>query len=274
MFYSITDIEKFSRVAFNFIKTEQEGQVFWVTLNRPEKRNAFSPTMVNELAFALAFANLQKDIWCVVIRANGPVFCAGMDLNVFQQPELDNANETLPKPVQKVSIGDALRLMNKPTIAQIEGNVYAGGFLIVGGCTLAVSTDTAEFSLPEVKRGIFPMQVLSTLLEFTNPKQAMRHCILGENLSAQAAQKLGLLSHVCPQNEVKDQVIKLTQTILSNSPYAISKGMDTLRRLQIIPPDARFGFLAEQLENLRTSDDAQEGAEAFREKRAPIWKNS
>ena len=273
MFYSIADIEKFSGVTFNFIETVQEGHTFYITLNRPEKRNAFTPTMVNELVFALEYVNQQRDIWCVVIRANGPVFCAGMDLNVFQNPELDTVNPLLPKPMQPISIGDGFRLMNKPTIAQVEGHVYAGAFLIVGGCTFVVAAETAEFSLPEVKRGIFPMQVLATLLEFTTPKQAMQLCILGEAISAQTARELGLVGHVCTPDEVKTEVDKLVQKILSNSPYAIGKGMEALRELPGVAPDERFSFLAKRLDAIRLSEDAQEGINAFREKRKPVWKN-
>ena len=88
-FFKKEDIQNFKNISFKFIKTKHEGNVFTIRLNRPEKRNAFTPTMVQEIAFALEFAHFQQNIWCVFIEAEGNVFCAGMDLNVFQNPDLD-----------------------------------------------------------------------------------------------------------------------------------------------------------------------------------------
>lgn len=274
MFFATSAIGRYNNVTFNYIKTAQKGNVFYITLNRPEKRNAFTPTMVNELAYALEYANTQKNIWCVVIDANGPVFCAGMDLTVFQGPARDTINSTLPEPFKPVSLGDAFRLMNKPTIAKIEGNVYAGGFLIAGGCMFVIAADGVEFSLPEVKRGIFPMQVVSTLLNFMSPRQAMQLCILGESFSARAAQKLGMVSHVCNPADINEKLTGLIDTILDNSPYAIGKGIEAFRALSDIPNYAKFGFLAGQLDKIRQSEDANEGINAFKQKRKPEWTNN
>lgn len=274
MFFSTSGISRFDRVSFNFIETEQKGHVFYITLNRPEKRNAFTPAMINELAYALEYANMQTEIWCVVIKANGPVFCAGMDLLVFQDPSLDTINPNMPRPIKPVSIGDAFRLMNKPTIAKVEGNVYAGGFLIVGGCMFVVAGENVEFSLPEVKRGIFPMQVISTLLNFMPPRQATRLSVLGESFSAQKAQEIGLVSHLCNPANINQQLDSLIDTVLNNSPYAIGKGIEAVRALHDIPDYAKYGFLAEQLSKVKQSEDAQEGINAFKEKRKPNWTNS
>lgn len=274
MFFATSAIGRYNHVTFNYIETTQKGHVFYITLNRPEKRNAFTPTMVNELAYALEYANTQTNIWCVVIQANGPVFCAGMDLTVFQDPALDINNQSLPEPFKPVSLGDAFRLMNKPTIAKIEGNVYAGGFLIAGGCMFVVASESVEFSLPEVKRGIFPMQVVSTLLNFMPPRQAMQLCILGESFNARAAQKIGMVSHVCSPADMDEKFDALIDTILGNSPYAIGRGIEAFRALSDIPNYAKFGFLAEQLAKIRQSEDANEGINAFKQKRKPEWTNN
>jgi methylglutaconyl-CoA hydratase len=273
MFYSPSDIVEFSCVSFNFIQVEEGEHTFTITLNRPEKRNAFTPTMVREIAFALEFAQSQKNIWCVIIKASGPVFCAGMDLNVFQHPELDNINTSLPEPKSTVNLGDVFRFLNKPAIAQVHGAVLAGGFLITGGCTFVVAMEDAEFSLPEVKRGIFPLQVISTLLNITSPIKALQMCILAETYSGREAKELGLVSHLCTKDTIDEVCGSLVNTILSHSPFAISKGMQTFKALFNIPEYARFGFLASQLNEIRHSEDAQEGINAFKEKRSPNWRN-
>ena len=132
MFYTESDIQKFHSVELQLIKTQQDGNLFTITLNRAEKRNAFTPTMLQELAFALAFAHQSQDIWCVLLQAEGPAFCAGMDLSIFQNPALDIQNDSLPKPIKEITIGDAFKNLEKPCIAKVEGSVFAGGFLLIG----------------------------------------------------------------------------------------------------------------------------------------------
>jgi enoyl-CoA hydratase/carnithine racemase len=274
MFFSTSDIERAAHVKFQFIELEIEGHNFIITLNRPEKRNAFTPTMITEIGYALSCAEADRHIWCILIRAKGPVFCAGMDLLVFQDPELDTKNHSLPEPNKVVNLGDAFRLLTKPSVAQVEGAVYAGGFLITCGCTFVVATEDAEFSLPEVKRGLFPMQVISSLLQHTSQLKALQFCILAESCKGAAAKEFGLVSHVCTREKIEQEVDGILEKIISHSPFAISKGMQTLRALGGIPEYARFGFLASQLEEIKKSEDAQEGITAFKEKRTPSWKNS
>jgi methylglutaconyl-CoA hydratase len=273
MFFSPNDIDQAGRVRFQFIETDQEGHTFIITLNRPEKRNAFTPTMVNEIGYALSCAEVNGDIWCILIKAKGSVFCAGMDLLVFQNPELDIKNPSLPEPHHAVNLGNAFRMLTKPAVAQVEGAVYAGGFLITCGCTFVVATDHAEFSLPEVKRGLFPMQVISALLKHMSPIKALQLCILAESYKGETAKELGLVSHLSTRETIDRQVGAILEKIISHSPFAISKGMQTLRALGGIPEYARFGFLASQLAEIRKSEDAKEGINAFKEKRKPVWKN-
>ncbi|MFN9998777.1 MAG: enoyl-CoA hydratase/isomerase family protein, partial [bacterium] len=114
---------------YNFIKTSIEHHIFKLTLARPEKRNAFTPTMVNEINYAIAQANLDKEVRLVLINAEGPVFCAGMDMKTFENPELDTLNPNIKN--ENISLATAIGQLNKPSIAIVEGDVIAGGFLIV-----------------------------------------------------------------------------------------------------------------------------------------------
>lgn len=273
MFFSPSDIDQARRVRFQFIETAQEGHTLIMTLNRPEKRNAFTPTMVSEIGYALSCAEADNEVWCILIRAKGPVFCAGMDLLVFQDPELDTRNPTLPEPHQVVNLGDAFRMLTKPTVAQVEGAVYAGGFLITCGCTFVVAAEDAEFSLPEVKRGLFPMQVIAALLQHMSPRKALELCILAASCKGEAAKEFGLVSHLCTRETIDRQVSAILEKIDGHSPFAISKGIQTFKALGGIPEYARFGFLASQLAAIKKSEDAQEGMMAFKERRTPVWKN-
>ncbi|WP_337040825.1 enoyl-CoA hydratase/isomerase family protein [Emticicia sp. 17c] len=273
MYFTEIAIASFDNVSFKFIKTSLNGNVFRITLNRPEKRNAFTPTMVQEIAFALAYAHYNKQIWCVVIEAEGPVFCAGMDLNVFQNPALDTPNNQLPVSNKEITLGDAFKNLLKPCIAKINGDVLAGGFLIIGGCTFVVATESAGFSLPEVRRGIFPMQVMATLLKIMPQRKVLEMCILGKRYTAQEAFELGLVTHLSTNETLENDTAQIINIILQGAPLAISKGLEALNTLSDLPDNEQHHYLINTLQEIRNSSDAQEGIQAFKEKRTPVWTN-
>jgi enoyl-CoA hydratase/carnithine racemase len=261
------------QIQFLWITVRQEGQVLTIQLNRPEKRNAFTPTMVTELALALAYAEQQSSVWCVVLEATGPVFCAGMDLAVFQNPALDKPNTTLPQPIREVTLGEAFAQLNKPSIASVQGAVLAGGFLLIGGCTFVVAVDSVTLALPEVRRGIFPMQVMAALLPILPPRKILDLCLTARQLTANEAYDWGIVTHLCTSETLQESTQQLVETLLEGAPLAIQKGMAALRMLAEVPEKSRPVFLKQQLDQIRFSDDAQEGILAFQEKRKPRWTN-
>jgi methylglutaconyl-CoA hydratase len=271
-FYSREDSDLYDKVEFLFIQTELKGHVFYITLNRPEKRNAFTPTMAEEIAFALAYAHYNPDVRCVILSAIGTVFCAGADLIAFHNPEVDFKNETLPAIREEVKLGDAFAQLLKPSIAVVEGPVLAGGFLMICGCTFVLSVESATFGLPEVKRGIWPMQVMASLLQIMPPRKVLEMSITSRSYSAQEAANLGLVTGIFGKDTIKDEAQKLASLISSNAPYAISVGMEALQNLAEIPQSEQQTFLKKQLNKLLESEDAKEGTLAFKEKRNPVWK--
>ncbi len=272
-YFSETDLAKFNTISLHFIETRQENHTFYITLNREEKRNAFTPTMVRELAFALAFANFSSEIWNVVIEAKGTVFCAGMDLNVFKNPELDKANNQLPRVENEITIGDAFAQLCKPSIAKVTGNVFAGGFLIVGSCNFVFASNNAQFSLPEAKRGIFPFQVMATLLDCMPKRKALEMCISGKVYTAEEAQEFGLVTKVSSLQSIDNELENLIKLLDENSPYALQKGLEVAKKINTIAEEEKHQYLQHKLHELKNSEDAKEGILAFQEKRKPIWKN-
>lgn len=272
MFFTESDINNYAKVEFLLIKTQQEGNLFTIRLNRPEKRNAFTPTMLQELAFALTYAHFRNDIWCIVIEAEGSVFCSGMDLNIFQNPDLDIQNETLPKPLKEISIGDVFLFLGKPCIAKVEGSCFAGGFLIIGGCHFVVAVEGAQFGLPEVKRGIFPLQVMATLLKIMPQRKVLEMCILGKTYTAAEALNLGIVTKISTKESIKNDCNQLIESILENSPFAIKKGIEAMNTFVNLPESEQHQYLLGILQEIRNSPDAKEGILAFKEKRKPIWR--
>ena len=271
-FYTREDISGFETIRFLYIKTVVNGPVFRITLNRPEKRNAFTPTMANEITFALAYAHYTTDIRCVILSAEGPVFCAGADLNAFHDSAQDRVNPELPLPLKEIILGDAFRELCKPCIAQVEGPVYAGGFLLICGATFVVSSQKATFSLPEVKRGIWPMQVMASLLKIMPPRKVLEISVTGRVYTADEALEMGLVTQIATQDKIVKEVESLADEICENAPYAIHAGMKAFQELPGIPESQWHTYLKDQLDKILESEDSVEGITAFREKRKPVWR--
>ncbi|GAB2780897.1 enoyl-CoA hydratase [Rhabdobacter roseus] len=270
-FYSKEAVQAFELGRLKYLQTALNGHVFTITLARPEKRNAFTPTMAEEIAFALAYAHYTPAVRCVVLAAEGPVFCAGADLNAFRDAAADLKNPDLPLPQVPITLGDAFIDLQKPCIAQVEGPVLAGGFLLLAGCTLVVSTPEATFGLPEVKRGLWPMQVMASLLRILPPRRVLELCLTGRSFSAQEALAMGLVTGLSAPDQIGQEVQTLAKQISENAPLAIRVGMETFNALFEVPPTQQHAYLKAQLDRLVQSEDAREGIAAFREKRPPRW---
>lgn len=256
---------------YNYLEIVRSGKGTQIVLNRPAKRNAFTPGMVSELAHCLQKCQEDDSVWWIEIHARGPVFCAGMDLLVFENPSIEDIDLAVPPFVG--SLASAMRLVSKPTVAVVEGSVLAGGFLIVGECTLVVAKEDVTFGLPELQRGIFPFQVMDTLRKRMSDAQILQWCLLAETVSALEAQQRGLVTHVAKEGQLEEVVQSIRDRWSELAPMAMRKGIEALRSLDDIPQADRLIWLKSQLEELKSSADAQEGLVAFREKRPPVWQN-
>ena len=252
---------------YNFIKTSIDNYIFKLTLARPEKRNSFTPTMVNEINHAINEANVNKMVRLVLINAEGPVFCAGMDMKTFENPEFDTLNPEIQN--QNISLATAISQLNKPSIAIVEGDVIAGGFLIVLECTYIFANKEAKFSLPEVKRGIFPFQVLASLIKYIPQNKVLDLCITAKVISASEAKDLGIVFDFLEESNISE----LISSIIENAPKAIYSGFEAIKKLSELSETKKIPFLLQCLEDLKQTKDAKEGMSAFFEKRVPKWLN-
>jgi len=271
-FYTEEQLRTFSSREFRYVKVRKDGHILILTLARPDKRNAFTPGMAAEIAYALGYANWDEAIRVVVIRAEGPVFCAGADLNAFLHPE-DSEPGHVPEPTATINLGEAFAGLYKPSIAQIEGSVMAGGFLILAGVTFAYSVPQAEFALPEVKRGLWPMQVMASLSTIIPPRKILEMCITGRTYTAAEACEMGLVTTVIPRERIAEEVMQMAIAIARNAPLAISRGLRAFRHITSETAIQHYRYLQEELNMLLQSEDAREGIAAFKEKREPVWKN-
>ena len=270
MAYTEEQTKNIDEQTFAFLEVERDDHVLNVTLNRPKKKNALHPTMVNELAYAMSHARYEPEIWAVVIRANGDVFCAGADLNAFSGDSKDHES-SIPDPEKEVLIGELFNKLYKPCIALVEENVYAGGMLILAGCTHVIASIEATFSLPEVKRGLFPFQVMAALSEIIPSRKVIDWCIRGYDLEAEQALIWGIITHMTIAGKTEAELELLLEDILANSPTAIRKGLEAFDYIRQQNTVEQHQYLQNMLMETLQTKDAQEGIAAFREKREPKW---
>ena len=266
------DLNKLNDFTFAFLEVEHKEKVLTITLNRPEKKNALHPVTANELGFALTYAKQNKDVWAVVIKANGDVFCAGADLKAFMTGGGDT-NTTVPKAEGEILLGELFNELHKPCIAQVEGNAFAGAFLLLAGCTHVVAAENIIFGLPEVKRGLFPYQVMASLMQVMPERKVLDWCIQGYNLDAAKAADWGLVTHLASADKVAETVQGLLDTILANSPTAIRMGLEAYQHVRSDDTKSQHSYLRGMLMKTVQTKDAQEGLAAFRDKRTPKWTN-
>ncbi len=272
MLYTEEQIQNFKEQTFAYLIVEEKDNTLSITLNRPEKRNAFHMPLANELAYALAYAHYTNDIWVVVLKANGPTFCAGADLKAFGGEITSEEVSSIPVPKELVKLGDEFNGLHKPCIAQVHADVYAGGFLMIGGCTHVIAADTAKFGLPEVKRGIWPFQVMATLEPLMSSRQLLDLCLRAKTIDAQEARNIGLITEVVKPEELENAVQVLAAEIKEQSPTAVRLGLKAFQEMKNITTDEKHNYLHSMLMRCLSSKDAAEGLTAFKEKRKPIWK--
>ncbi|UFH56068.1 enoyl-CoA hydratase-related protein [Spirosoma sp. KNUC1025] len=272
MLYTAEQTTQLPAEGFRFLTTSFTGNVLTITLNRPEKKNALNPPMLNELAFALTYAHYATDVWLVVLAASGDTFCAGMDLKSLSK--IDTETASVPAPSGPVQLGELMAGLHKPCIARVQGSVYAGGFLLIGGSTYVVAAESATFSLPEVKRGLFPFQVLGSLLDIMPGRTALDLCLRARSLSAAEANSLGLVTNVVSTHELDAEITQLTDELKQFSPTAMQFGLRAYQQLKKLPSGEQQAYLYQQFQELQQTPDAQEGMAAFLEKRQPTWGNA
>ncbi|MBX7227136.1 MAG: enoyl-CoA hydratase/isomerase family protein [Chitinophagales bacterium] len=271
MLYTQEQIADFAQQSFAYLIVEEKDNVLTITLNRPDKRNAFHMPLANELAYALAYAHYNNAIWCVILKANGPTFCAGADLKAFAGDDTTEKPSTIPMPKDMVKLGDEFNGLHKPCIAQVHADVYAGGFLMIGGCTHVIAVDEAKFGLPEVKRGIFPFQVMATLEPLMSARQLLDLCLRAKTLSAKEAKEIGLVSEVVTVENLEATVQQFVADIKEQSPTALRLGLKAFQEMKTKNADEKHKYLHAMLMQCLQSKDAAEGLAAFKEKRKPLW---
>ncbi len=248
------------------VTTETKDGVLIVTIDRPEVKNAINTATAQAIADAMDTLDNTPELTAGVITGAGGTFCTGMDLKAFlagERPSIEGRGFA----------GVAQTPPAKPLIAAVEGHAIAGGFEIVLACDLVVASQTAKFGLPEVKRGLLAGGGgLLRLPERVSYALAMEWALTGDFVGAEEARTAGLVSRVTEPGEALAGAVELALRIARNGPLAVRGTKEIMTKARDWSNEERFAKMWEIYEPIRSSEDAREGATAFREKRAPNWK--
>ena len=241
-----------------------------LTLNNPARHHAMSNALLAALKSHLARIEDDPEVRVVVVKAEGPVFSSGHDLN-----ELVDADEETYTGIFAActEVMEAIRLLPKPVIAQVQGLATAAGCQLVATCDLAVAAETASFATPGVQIGLFCTTPGVAVARAVMPKKAMEMLLTGTPIPAQEALEFGLINRVVPQEELEERVMALARQISNASSHTLAIGKPAFYQQLEMDRPAAYGFAQRVMVENLLAEDAQEGISAFLQKREPKWSN-
>ncbi len=248
------------------VRYELRGPVAWLTIDRPEARNALNRAVREGLFEGVRRFNDDDDAKVLVLTGAGDAaFCAGGDLKEMAETGLE-----VPPPDFLPQFGRNIDVP-KPTIAAVNGVAYAGGFLLAQSCDLCIAADSARFAITEVKVGRgSPWAV--PLPWLVPPRIAMEIMLTGDPIDAGRAYEVGLVNRVVPAADLAATAQEVAERIAANAPLSVLAAKRTVRLLAELPLAEAFAEAERIWEPAYRSEDAQEGPAAFRDRRPPQWK--
>jgi enoyl-CoA hydratase len=260
--------------AEHHLLVERDGPILVVTMNRPERRNALSPSMMQAMGEAWDEVNANPDIRVAVLTGAGGYFCAGADLQGMTQSHPGDA-------FQRGDGGSALAdgvikpllkgfLLDKPLVAAVEGPAVAGGTEILQATDVRIAGESARFGVSEVRWGLYPLGGSVVRLRRQVPYAVAAEILLtGRHLRAPEAKDVGLVNEVVPDGTALERAREVAATIAANGPVAVQAVLRALRATEGVPEREAMRIDSQIGMPVFTSDDAKEGPRAFVEKRTP-----
>ncbi|MBL4908009.1 MAG: enoyl-CoA hydratase/isomerase family protein [Sneathiella sp.] len=253
------------------VLVEKKGPVQWITINRPERRNAINEAVTTGIAAGIKSAMGNPEIRAVVLTGAGEkAFCAGGDL----RPSLEGTPFKTDHSDLRHFVVDLFKTIEEctlPIIARVNGHALAGGLGLVCMCDLAIASDNALFGTPETKIGLFPATILTYMLRILPRRKLMEMCITGESFPANEALEMGLVNYTVPPDQLDEKVDWLLSRIVDKTPTGIRLGKAGLHAMQDMTMREALEYTQLLLPFMSQTEDAAEGMRAFQEKRPPNW---
>lgn len=256
----------------NDLLIEVRGPVATVTLNRPEVRNAFNDEVIAELTAAFAELGARDDVRCIVLAARGPAFCAGADLNWMKRMAGYTHEENLADAAALARMLETIFRCPKPTVARVQGDVYAGGTGLVAACDIAISVDTAGYCLSEVRLGLIPATISPYVIRAMGARAAHRWFLTAERFDAAEAHRIGFVHEVVPADALDARVDAIVHTLVNAGPQAVKACKQLLHDVagHEITPEL-VALTVRGIADIRVSPEGREGVQSFLGKRKPSW---
>jgi enoyl-CoA hydratase/carnithine racemase len=257
------------------LERADDGPVARVTLSDPARRNALSLALMDAIIAELAIIAQDDSIHCLVVAAEGNVFCAGHDLREIEamRSGADGGRAGFERTMATCTrMMLAIPSLPKPVIACVDGLATAAGCQLVASCDLAIASDRATFCTPGVNIGLFCSTPSVALLHGVAFKPAMEMLLTGEPISAQEAHRIGLVNHVFPANEALGEAMSLAQRLATKSPEAIRRGKGLISGERVAGLAKAYASAGRVMVENMLAADAIEGIGAFLQKRPPNWR--
>ncbi|MGH8478072.1 MAG: enoyl-CoA hydratase-related protein [Gammaproteobacteria bacterium] len=240
-----------------------------LTLNRPERRNAFDGELVGALLARIEAIEDDPEVRVVVLRGAGGAFCSGADIDWMRARLLDTPEANRVHAETLADLMQRLNGLSKPTIARVQGPAYGGAVGLIACCDIAIASETSVFALSEARLGLAPAVIAPYVIGAVGQRQARRLFLTAARIDAHEAQRLGLVHRVVPVTVLDEAVEAEVGCLLAGGPEALAHCKR--RALKDVPIEAERTASAELLARLWTSDEAREGLSAFLERRKPRW---
>lgn len=253
------------------VSVEKKGHVHTIFIDREQQRNALNEAVGDGIVNALEAAQADENCRATILTGRGDrAFCAGGDLKTtsgdspFDGPFYEPRNFI-------VKLFRAMEACRLPIVARVNGHALAGGLGLLCGCDVAISVDNAKFGTPEAGIGIFPATIYPFMQRVIPPRKLMELCLTADPIDAKEALELGIVNYIVPAAELDTKVNAFVDKIVSRSPTAVRLGKMGIRAMQDMVFDQALEYAQLMLGVMARTQDAKEGIESFRGKRAPNW---
>ena len=255
------------------LAVERQGPIGLITMNRPERHNAFDDALIAELTEALRSMEAEDGIRVVVLAAAGRSFSAGADLNWMKRMAGFSMDENRRDAMELGALMRTLAHLRKPTVARVQGSAYGGGVGLVACCDIAIATQGAKFALSEAKLGLVPSVISPYVVAAIGERAARRFFLTAKAMDAAEAWRLGLVHELAPgEGELDEKVGLIVDGLLACGPIAQREAKGLVRAVAGRPITSELiQDTAERIARLRSSPEGREGIAAFLEKRRPSW---
>jgi len=253
------------------IQYEIKEEAVWLTIQRPERFNALSISLLDVLYDCLLKAENDSQARVIVITGAGPkAFCAGADIDSFYNETQASVDEHEFKE-KLLRLFETLMSLSKPTIARVNGYALGGGLGLALGCDLVIASDNALFGTPEINIGIFPMMIMPVLFRNIPRKKLLEMMFTGDKLSAEEAAAIGMINQVVSVTELDQAVSVLVKKLATKSGSTLKLGREAFYTMSEMNTGEALVYLKGMLSQNLHTQDAREGLHAFLEKRSPRW---